>query len=490
MKAMMKIGALAALAVVLLGGCYLTMDDGVGAVGIELPESRGVSGTDDAPYARVYVIKGPTLVEVGDGTAYAEIEFDTEDDEETTEYSVGPVPAGENYEVVLVFGDYEPGNDDADVFVPTSYAVSEPFTVYAGQATPTDVLAAGETPFSPVDETNTLGRSLVGIVWDGSNLYTATSGTLYRAIRTGPGDFGGTVTFDESFTPPADRTINSISRGASVQLRGPTVWLNTTQGVLPFENGTFDDDFDAGSGVDELSILDSGAFFVDPIGPAPLAVYGYLQFDGGLSGVRDRGAPSSPEWLEPIDLSEIVSGQPIYDLMVFNGPISVDAFLATKLGAFRMPQDVLDPANNVDTAQEVFDYSDFFEVSIDEVNARITALAVGDATDPFLYLGTPRGSVHVPNILEIGAHDDPEISGSVIPDTDNLVIQDIAFGGSYVAILTNHFLVYSSNGGPPFDRVPVYASPAGEVTGMLLDPTNGVVLLSGSQGLAGIDLDS
>ena len=51
---------------------------------------------------------------------------------------------------------------------------------------------------------------------------------------------------------------------------------------------------------------------------------------------------TGPEWLDAIDLSDIVAGQPIYDMAVYSDGVTVDGFFATKLGAFRMPQSVLD----------------------------------------------------------------------------------------------------------------------------------------------------
>jgi hypothetical protein len=506
MRTTIRIAALAAAATALLGGCYVGLSGGAGSVGIELPEPRIVAGTDPAQYARVYVINGPSLLSVGGDAPYREVELDTTDGERVTESSVGPVPAGSGYRVVLVFGDYQTGADDADVFVPSHYAVSDEFSVYAGQATSTETLSPEVTPFVAVGGSSMLGQPLVGIVYDGSDLYTATAGTLYRATNASPGDADPTagVTFNLSYSP-AGKTINSISLGALDSDLGPdgaTVWLNTDTGVLPFDNlnEQFEDEFDSNSGgVDQVSILDSGAIFIDPDGIGggePLAVYGYLQFDGGLSGVRDRDGGFQPEWLEPIDLSDFVVGRPIYDLAVYNDGTSIDAFFATKLGAFRMPQVVLDPAEPsgpgdeppYDTAQEIFNVSDFFEVTIDGTKATITQVAVGDADDPSLYLGTPRGAVEVADVGQVGG-DSLALPGSVVPGTANLIVEDIAIINDYVVILTNHFLVYSTDAGATFERVPVYASSAGEVSGVLLDSVGGVVLLSGSHGLSGVDID-
>ena len=83
---------------------------------------------------------------------------------------------------------------------------------------------------------------------------------------------------------------------------------------------------------------------------------------------------------------------------------------------------------------------------------------------------------------------DVVVDSTLVPGTAGLIVEDIVTAGSYVVILTNHFLVYSTDGGTSFARVPIYASSVGKVTGMFVDTLSGVVLLSGEFGLSGIDL--
>jgi len=418
------------------------------------------------------------LLTVGDGTDFAEFDLSPDDDTELTEVTVGPVPAGDGYQIVLVFGDNSPGVGGAEVFVPVEYALSDEFTVYGGQANVAEVTAE-DTPYVPVSVSSTLGRELRGIVFDGTEIHTATSTQLYSVTAT-PDAFGS-LGLSAGPSVPAGRTIHSISLGAA-DGEGATVWANTTSGLMPLVSDVFQDSFDTSSGIETTSILDSGAFMLSG------HVYGYVQFNGGLSGVRDLAGGSPPEWLDPVDLSEIVAGQPIYDMAVYtDGVTSVDGFFATKLGAFRMPQEVLEGApGDYDTAQEVFEASDFFEVTIDEVNATITQVAVGMTGDDTLYLGTPRGAVEVANFNQIGV--DLVVDSTLVPGTEGLIVEEIVTAGSYVVILTNHFLVYSTDGGTSFDRVPIYASSVGKVSDLFVDTAGGVVLLSGEFGLAGIDL--
>jgi len=175
-------------------------------------------------------------------------------------------------------------------------------------------------------------------------------------------------------------------------------------------------------------------------------------------------------------------------MAVYTDGETVDGFFATKLGAFRMPQAVLEGApGDYDTAQEVFVASDFFEVTIDGVNATITQIAVGLMGEDTLYLGTPRGAVEVSDMSQIGG-EDVVVDSSLVPGTAGLIVEDIVTAGSYVVILTNHFLVYSTDGGTSFSRTPIYASSVGKVSDMFVDTASGVVLLSGEFGLSGIDV--
>lgn len=494
MKRTTILSAIAALVIVTLAGCYVGLDDGAGSVGIPLPDPRTVSQGAPAEYARIFVLNGAILLEVGEGTPYKEFDLTPSPDETLTEATVGPVPTGDGYRVVLVFGDYQNGAGGGEYFVPSDYAVSDPFTVYGGQATAVDAELT-PTPFVGVGGADILGLDLKGIVFAAGNLYVADTDTLYQAGAT-PADFETGVSFGSSFAAPGGRTINSITLGAieddtiSTANDVPTVWLNTTSGVLPFNGSGFDTTFDDGSQLESTSILDSGAFIL----AADNTLYGYVQFNGGLSAVRDKnGTPVDDlQWMEPTDLSDLVVGQPIYDLAVQLTGSNVYGYFATKLGAFRMPDTVISD-DTIDTAQEVFQASDFFEVSFNGTKAVITQIAIDPSGSGEIYLGTPRGAVRVPatEAAKIGSEDNVPLDATLIPGTEGLIVEDIVMGGNYVVVLTNHFLVYSTNGGDSFESapLPVYASSAGTVNEIFLDTSGGVVLLAGSSGLAGVDID-
>ena len=493
----------AILTLALLAGCYFVGDEGTATVGIELPEPGSESATpgEDVPaLTRLYVINGGSLVPVGDGTSYLEIDSLTEDGERVTEVSVGPVPAGSGYEIVVAFGN---ADDGTGVFIPVEYAMTnEPFAVTAGQTTTTPELERLTSPFVPVDRADTLGKDLLGVVFTGDGLFTATTDTVYAAPISA---LDSAIDFaDGGATLPAGYAVNSITLGAVRGYDGAP-WLNTDNGLLPYDpdytggpdGSGFFTDFDnrdevPGYNPDERdwNVLDSGAFvfpattnpdYTDFVGD----VFGYFQFDGGLGGVWDDNG--TRKWMNPADMQDLVTGQPILDLDVqLNG--TVQAFIASKLGTFLMPQTLLTEEPAADdprsAAQRVLDESTFFEVTIDDVPVTITHVSIGSEADASLYLGTPRGALTVP--ADAIGGDEP-IEGTFVPNTRDQAVVEVTSTGDTVVVLTRHYVVYSTDGGQNFERVPLYASSVGEPSDMLVDPVSRVILITGSQGLVGIN---
>ena len=490
MKRTTILSAIAALVIVTLAGCYVGLDDGAGSVGIPLPDPRTVSEGAPAEYARIFILNGAIVLEVGEETPYKEFDLSPSANETLEEATVGPVPAGDGYRVVLVFGNYEEGAGGDEYFVPSDYALSDPFTVYGGQATAVDV-ELGPTPFDAAG--GTLGLNLVGIMWDGDvdgdDLYVATPDELFV------GDLG-TLNFGSQETLPTGETANSISRGA-LEGVGPVPWVNTDQGLLPYDTsgGGWQQDFDTGKGF-AGAVTDSGAYILGT------TLYGYVQFDGGLGGVRDT-VGSAEEWMQPADLADLVAGEPIYDLAVQYDSTAPDGgevygWFATKLGAFRMPKSLLEDSDmypDLTVAQEVFERSDFFEIMINGTKAIITDIAVGYDGASTLYLGTPRGAVRVSDLSGFTSDPEPdfELSGELIAGTEGLIVEDIVMVGSYVVVLTNHFVVYSDDDGSTFsDPIPVYASQlGGEVTDMFVvdSALADLAILAGNGGVALLPLN-
>ena len=509
-----------AVAAMALAGCYISLDEGAGAVGIRLPDPRQVLGDLFADTARIYVINGAALLTVGEGTAYAEFALEPPDapGERYTEYSVGPVPAGPGYRVVLVFGSYQSASalgSGGQAFVPSYYAVSDEFTVVAGRTTATNELGPRLTGFIPIDPANTLGRNLVGVVAIGEDteigldaaVYTATATKLYKA-QTSPEEYE-----EASFVEVGavtGRTINGLSLGTQRRLSSPlvepSVWVNTTNGILVGDD--LDGSIMVGSQLTGVSMLGSGAFptantLVDL---SVVHSYGYVQFSGGLSAVRLRQiGDNDPEWdwIDPVDLSEIITGRPILDLDVedaFGGSLPrINGFFASKLGAFRLMQGIFEEAPQSTAAFLASPSAQFFNVAIDGQAANVTNVAVVNnaAREPqHLYVGTPRGALRV-SLVDLEAALDTEgmgaVAGLFIDESRGQAVRMIEAAGELVVIVTSHFLLYSTNAGdeaPTFHEIPLYASSAGEVTGMLLVPVPGspIALISGTEGLAGITL--
>ena len=426
------------------------------------------------------MINGSTSIPLADGADYVQVALTGPQNEVT----VGPIPAGDGYQVILVLGRL---GDPSGVFIPESYVTSEEVSVYAGEAS--EITLVPETsPFVPIDPGNTLGLNMIGMVFDGTNLYAATPDEIMSVSGVSMASLG-TVVFGTTAQIPGTEVANSITLGA---LPGGAVvpYLNTNEGILPYD-GTFDTSFDADSGINR-EILDSGGFtdgFSD--------LYAYFQYDGGLGGVWWPNA-GSPEWLSEIDLSEYVSGQPVYDLDVELVGANVYGYFASKLGAFRLADDLLrDTA--VDTVQQVLNYPSTILISamVDGLYAPITQIQVIGGGNVFL--GTTRGVVlsdvtaleaayaaNPPQAI-LGDSSDPS---SMVVESRGRYVEEILAGGLYVAIQTTQFLIVSRDGGMTFAAVPLVASCAGEVTGMFLDTLSGVVLVAGSTGVAGMNINT
>ncbi len=459
------IAALLPTIALVLGGCYLAPDEGAGSVGVQLPGSDDPDQTvvDDeaARTARVYLLSGDSLVDLAD-TGHLQVNLVDGDQD----VSVGPVPAGPGYQVILVLGALDGGS-----FTPARFAVSETFTVFAGQANEITPLST-----QPVDFTAGAldGESLVGVMTDGTSLYAASSGELFAGTPA--------LEFGDGIAVPAGQTVNSLSLGFFFSGSGfaPEPWLNTTTGILPYRGGAFDTDFS--SALETNSILSSGSFGV---GTAPTRnLYGFFQLDGGLGGLWVTDAnyttPIAWEWLDEVDLSEVVTGQPVYDFVV-DGMDAV--YFATKLGSFRLTSDLL--TSGASTVQDIMDAAEFFTVAVNGQQMDVTEMAlVGDT----MYLATAKGVVQGSVVAGEAVLEVAE-DAAVIPETANREVLAMAFGSTYGAILTNHFLVVTNNR-EDYEAIPIYVGTGGVPSDIFLDTATGTVLVAGSDGLLAVNIDA
>ena len=460
MNRLLRVAAATLIVSGFLAGCYLEIGDGSGTVGIEIPEVRSMIGAPSADTGRVYVLNGPNLVPL-DGNSFVEFALSA-GGAPVTEITVGPVASGPGYQILLAFGSREDGIAGSTVFVPTDYALSGEFTVAVGIAARVS-LTPVPTPFAPVGPAETLGRDLVGIVYTDAGLFTATSAQLLKGSGTIP-----SVTFANAGTLPAGRTINSLGVGSAWGATLP--WVNTTNGVLPYDGASYDAGFDPLT----TSVLSSAAAAVGS------NVYGYMLFDGGLRGVYVPEGQSGPQWLAPIDLSEFVVGSPVSDFAIADSGGSFYGYFATKLGTFRLSDGLLTDSA-VGSVTDFFEEAEYLTVTIDGRNAQITRLALNRLNPTHLYLGTPRGALRVSESAIGGGE---AVVATLIAGTQGRAVRRIVVEGDNVAILTDHFVSVSSNGGTSFTTIPVMASSVGEVSGMFLTPA-GMLLISGSHGLVG-----
>jgi hypothetical protein len=475
MKNTMKLLGIALMAGLLLAGCYVLVDDGVGSVGIELPDSSSTGDDSPETVARIYLLNETALVEIGEETAYKIVELETVENE----VSIGPVPSGPGYQVILALGDLD---ETTGIFVPGRYAMSDPsdpFAVIAGQATLVE-LESVESPFDYVPDV--FGENLVGIMFVTDSFYAASdSDGVSEAFKLSTG-----LAVTATASLPDGETAMSIGRGALNGVTSAVPWINTTVGILPYLGGTsfsatelnFDADYPAAS--DLPPVLDSGAFLSGD------DLYGWFQTDGGLGGVYDEDLSlADKQWLADIDLSTFISGQPVSDLAVDNSTGEIEAYFASKLGAFKLPEDVLTgtPPADVNKVSWVLDQGSFFEVVIDDEKAAITELAlIGDE----LYLGTSRGVV---SVRKTDLDEEIIPYSGLVTESMGRTVQEMAIGADYHAILTDNFLIVSSDSGVNYSVIPIYAGIVTAPTGLFLDDTTGVVLISGETGIATVDID-
>ena len=79
--------------------------DGAGSVGIELPPASSTGDPADQTHARIWLLQGNLLSDIGDaeGELFKQVEIESSDNE----VSVGPVLAGAGYQVILSIGELE-----------------------------------------------------------------------------------------------------------------------------------------------------------------------------------------------------------------------------------------------------------------------------------------------------------------------------------------------------------------------------------------------
>lgn len=477
MKTTIRIIGFAALVALVLSGCYPIIDGGVGAVGIEMPDPNQTGNEADVSAGRIYLLNENALVDVSE-TDTPELFKSVDIELEENEVTIGPIPSGPGYQVIIALGNID---EITEVFIPTRYAVSASFAVVAGQATPVD-LESVSSPFQYAAPL--LGENLVDVRFVGAAVYTASANDgSSTAYELNP----GTLAIQDEDDLPTGETATSIGNGAFITDPGQVLvsnvpWINTNQGIIPYYSGVLQVDWDSDLSAPLPPVLDSGAFIA-----GTNDLFGWFQVDGGLGGIYDELVVTglTKQWLEDIDLSTFIVGQPVLDLAVdLRGGVEVEGYFASKLGAFKLPEEVLtDPA--IKKVEQILDAAQFFQVDVDGEVAQITQLSLVIGTNT-LYLGTNEGVVRIDKTT-VDQDNIPVLD--TVTETLGKVVRDMHIGSNYHAILTDNFLITYADGDDTYSVIPIYASIVTEPTGLVLNDLTGLVYISGETGMAWVNIN-
>lgn len=310
--------ALLVAAVIVLSACYWQPETTGGSLRLEIQVGNGGQiGVQDVTEsaARVFLVAGsggdrrffplrgrgrPDLfVPFSNGRAVVAMEN---------------IPDGIVYRLFVATGQPFPATGGFRV---ARYATSQPFKVVSGR----EVSVAVTLDDAPQVAWTLTGAAVNSLVWNGTTLF-AGGGTRVAGVPWTDPDFGSVTQI--SFESVA---VNSIA--PFVPPGGAQLIAATSNGLYAGIPGAFARNDEPGS----PPSASSAVTFTDGTARAIL-----FSQPGGLGGRRATGG-TLDGWFT-IDLSEQVNGRPILD-MVTDG--EEYAFLATRLGAFRVSAAAVDP---------------------------------------------------------------------------------------------------------------------------------------------------
>jgi len=421
--------ALALLAsALLLFSCYWTPQTGSGEFSIKF--AGAPKGVGDS-YARVYLLtEGSVLVPIGQDTDYAEAKISAGD----TEVTVKGIPAGPRYKVLV-----STGTQQAGWFEVAQYAESGLFEVSPGETQDVAVTLLDNPFYTPPASPTLMGKSLKGTIISGGQIYTVDAQKLY-----GGADVNSMAVLADVSTELSGYSINSVSKGIAAGTYSD-VWVNSNRGILPYRSASphFNNSFSFGEGV--VPVLSSGAYLT----------YAFYQRDGGLGGSNGINPPAS--WMD-VDLSDVVSGQPVRDMAIAGD----GGYFLTKIGAFSI-------SSTIDL-DDIFVNGAFFTVG--GSNNPILAIDYGNGVFTF---GTGNG---------VWRDSDPGLpqDESQVIGTDGFSFHMIASrsDADQWAALSPYYLFIGS-GSTVTDIFPFNAGLPGTVTGMIWN--GGTLVISGTEGM-------
>ena len=458
MKRSISTALIAALAAsILLAACYIPSGSQTASVIFDFggaPGVRAVGDTGTFDHARVYLVSAEAGTEnafydFGDGEVYAQGAIAPDGT-----FTVEGIPTG-TWNILLSLGSLETGTAGgaAETFYVQKWGESGAVAIYGGENSVSVGIA--DNPFTTSDLL--FGKSIVGVTTDGGTVYTADSEDAYSGA--------GLAGLSES-TPGAlgDADINGISMGLdAVQTTVP--YLSTTDGIRYFSTGVL-----AHGGLAGIPVLDAGAF---DNGSGDTIVY--YQREGGFGAANLSPGGSSAD----VDLSGVITGQPVLDFEIVDGAVDT-VYFVTKLGSFALGEELL--FGTADDLDAVFDLAVFFD-TIGGTYYDITSIAY----DPggAMYIGTSGGMFRG---TPTGA--DPAFALLVtVPGTVETVYDmiEVSAAGTYVAFISNLDLYVVNTDTDGLSKIPFYAGLPGAVSAMAwIDDDS--LLISGSEGLVQLDM--
>ena len=424
----------AAVGLLALSACFFTTTgEGVeGDLQIELEGS--VITIPGVTHARVWLLSANNRITIGDGTDYLEIDLSQLEGNTVT---VRGIPAG--YEYVALFS---VGIKHSGWFEVKAWGETDPVTVVSGVDTEvTFALGPSQTVPFTYGSAAVMGKNIMDVAVSG-DIYAADATRMYS-----DGTGGVSALADDGVSLSGGRQINSLSLGT---FSGP-IWANTTQGIVRYTGAAYD--YVSLLTQDTISVLDSGGY-------ADGNQYVWYQRNGGLGG-QDI---TDDDWLD-IDVSDMVSGQPVKDMVVLDS--TNFGYFATQLGGFALDRTILDSLSEDFLGQAVF----FLDIQDGGAQYFVTSLAHDGAN---FYLGTSNGAYTSTNPVAVAA--------TLVPGTGGHAFLEMEGAAATAAFLTQNYLFLRS-GGTTY-RLPFCAGLPGTVTGLAWD--GATLVISGTEGVVEI----
>lgn len=448
--------------VFLIFSCYWTPSGEDGALKLEFESSFVSKGTAPGTEtdARVYLLSSNyTLHTFESGKVYYEADITGKEP-----IIIEKIPA-EEWTILLALGEATGG-----VFETVRYGSSSPTQINPGGVdNPTTIsVALKNSPVTPA--ISLFGKDFNAVVSIDSAVYASTGSTIYS------GDTVGTLSV-LSANLPGGRSINSLSVGKwfGSSTFSRELWVNTTQGILPYRGGQFVTNFyDA-----EVSVRDSLALYTaaDPnitTSEASLAIFYKRQQGVGGTFIEEdvKNDPTQWSWTDVKELEGTLA--PNQQLVLDFEVVGDYGFFASPLGAFQMKKDVFESGAGSNLSSVLAD-GVFFEIAGEGGKpVKILSLAYDENTGIF-YIGTESGVYRSTLNSEFVPQNPIRISG-----TEDFGFTKIVVNDSYAAFVSEYDVFLQRKSDSLLKKLPFYAGLPGRLTSLAWKGGSNVLLVSGS----------